>query len=98
MELNLSHENIRINESVYDGTLEQSIEQDYSLPDYYPGIFKVLKTTITPCVYNCRTSGDKLVVDGVIFVDILYLGEENNQLHSIQQKYPFSKTADIKGE
>ena len=36
MELNLSHENIRINESVYDGTLEQSIEQDYSLPDYYP--------------------------------------------------------------
>ena len=66
MELNLTHEMISINETIFDGMVEQPVELDYTLPDYYPSIFKVLKCRICPKVYSCRTSGDKLVIDGVI--------------------------------
>lgn len=98
MELNLTHQSIRINDTIFDGDLEQAVELDYSLPDYYPSIFKLLKCRLVPCVYACRTSGDKLVVDGVIHAKMLYICEENSQLHSVEQKIPFSKTTDMKGE
>lgn len=98
MELNLTHELISINETIFDGTVEQPVELDYSLPDYYPSIFKVLKCRICPKVYSCRTSGDKLAVDGVVILKILYIDEDSNQIHSIEQKQPFSKTVDMRSE
>lgn len=98
MELNLTHEMISINETIFDGMVEQPVELDYTLPDYYPSIFKVLKCRICPKVYSCRTSGDKLVIDGVISLKLLYLDEDSNQIHSIEQKQPFSKTVDMRGE
>lgn len=98
MELNLTHEIIRVNETIFDGTLEQAVELDYSLPDYYPGIFKVLKCILHPSIYNCRVSGNQLVADGVSVIKLLYLGEGSNQVHSLEQKIPFSKTVEMKGE
>lgn len=98
MDFNLTHETICVDEPIFDDNLEQAVEMDYALPDYYPSIFKLLKCRITPCVYACRTAGDKLVVDGVSIVQLIYVCEDQNRIHSIEQKIPFSKTAEMKAE
>lgn len=96
MELKLTKESIRINEVVYDGCLEQSLELDYLLPDYCPSIFKVLKCKIIPKITSERIGGGKLTIDGVAFIKIIYVSEENHRIRSLCQKQVFSKSVDLK--
>lgn len=87
---------IQTDEVVFDGLLEQGVELDYVLPDYYPEIFKILKCSLTPRVISCNVSGDgKLVLDGIVYIKVIYLAEGSNALHCIDQRYTYSKTADL---
>lgn len=96
MELKLTHEPICINDIVFDGLMEQSIELDYLLPDYYPNIFKIMKCKLETKGVTYRISADKMVVDGIAYIKIIYVCEETNLIKSIVQKSPFSKTIDLK--
>ncbi|MFZ2539832.1 MAG: SPOCS domain-containing protein [Oscillospiraceae bacterium] len=96
MELKLTHESICINEIVFDGALEQSIELDYLLPDYCPSIFKVLKCKVIPKITSERITNGKLTIDGVAYIKVIYVGEDNYQIHSITQKQVFSKSTELK--
>lgn len=96
MDLKLKREPIAINEVAFDGTLEQGIELDYLLPDYCPGIFKVLRCTVTPQITSERITGEKLMLEGLASIQILYVSEEQYRVCSIQQKQPFSKTVALK--
>jgi LysM repeat protein len=95
MELNLSKEPVFLNEVVYDGQAEQGVEFDYALPDYYPDIFKILKCTLTPRVISYSVSGSQLFCDGVVYIKVLYLATGSNRIHSIEQRYTYSKTIDL---
>lgn len=96
MELKLTHESICINEVVYDAVLEQPIELDYLLPDYCKSIFKILKCRIAPKITSQRIVGGKLMIDGVAYIKVLYVGEECYQIKSITQKQVFSKAVELK--
>lgn len=96
MELKLTKESICINEVIYDGTVEQPVELDYLLPDYCPGIFKVLKCRIIPKITEERITGGKLILDGIAYIKIIYAAEETFQIRSITQKQAFSKSIDLK--
>lgn len=98
MELNVTRDNVCINETVYDSPLEQSVELDAILPDYCPSIFQVLSCRMTPKVSSCRASGDKVFLEGTAHIRVLYISEENNELHAFEQKMPFSKTVELKCE
>lgn len=97
-ELNLTKDTICVNETVLDSSTEQSVELDYLLPDYYPNIFKLLKTQIVPKIQSQKVSGNKLYLDGISAVRALYLAEETNRICSIEQTVPFSKTIDLASE
>ena len=96
MELKLNREALCLNEVVYDGISEQSVEMDYILPDYYPDIFKILKCQLTPQVISYNTASDKLIYDVVVRIKVLYLAQESNQVKCIEQRYTYSKTLDLK--
>ena len=96
MELKLTKESICINEVVFDGTLEQSIELDYLLPDYCPSIFKVLKSKVMPKITSERIMNGKLLIDGIAYIKIMYVCEENYRIRSITQKQAFSKSMELK--
>lgn len=96
MELKLIHENISVNELLFNSSLEEPIDIDYLLPDYYPSIFKVLKTRIEPKIISKRISGDKLVIDGSSKITIIYVAEQTNQIKSIIYRSSFTKTIDLK--
>lgn len=98
MESNLSHETIKINQEIYNGSLEQSVELEYQLPDYYPGIFKMLQFRLEPHICSCRTSGDQIIIDGDSTMKLMYVDEENGLIRTINQNIPFSKTMKLKNE
>jgi len=95
MDLKTTKEPVFLGEVVYDGQIEQGVEFDYVLPDYYPDIFKVLKCSITPCVISYSVSGNQLFCDGVAYIKVLYLSRENNKVNCIEQRYTYSKTVDL---
>lgn len=97
-ELKLTKDTVCVTETLLDTAAEQPVELDYSLPDYYPSIFRLLKTTVRPMVQQIRTAGNRLTVDGICKITVLYLGEEDSRLQAVEQTMPFSKTLELKGE
>ena len=88
-------EPVFLSEVIYDGQVEQGVEFDYVLPDYYPDIFKVLKSTLTPSIISYNVSGNQLYFDGVVYIKVLYLSRESNQVHTIEHRYTYSKTLEL---
>ena len=54
MDLKINREMIAVNECIFNGVQEQSVELDYILPDYYPDIFKLVKCCVTPYHMNSQ--------------------------------------------
>lgn len=98
MDLKLSYENICINEVLFKGAIEQPIELDYLLPDYCKSIFKVLKCKIIPKITGERILNGKLIVDGIAYIKVIYICEENYQICCVTQSQIFSKSVDLKEE
>ncbi|WP_093988733.1 DUF3794 and LysM peptidoglycan-binding domain-containing protein [Massiliimalia timonensis] len=95
MDYQISTEEMKINEQIANMMAEQSIELDYMLPDYCPEIFKVLRAQMKPNIISERISGNKLVIDGVADITVIYLGGENYRLNRIEQKQTFTKTVEL---
>ncbi len=91
----LIRDTLCVSELLLDASSEQSVELDYVLPDYYPNIFKLLKTSVTPAVQSYKISGSQLIFDGSAEVRILYLPEDGGRICCVQQNIPFSKTVDL---
>ncbi len=97
MDLSITKEPLYLNEVIYDGTAEQGVEFDYILPDYYPDIFKILKCSLKPGIVSYNISGDKLICDGIVYITVVYLSENSNNLNCVEHRYTFSKTIDLAG-
>ncbi len=95
MELQLKKEPVFLKEVIYDGQAEQGVEFDYVLPDYYPDIFKILKCSLTPGISSYSISGSQLFIDGAVLIKILYLSEDNVNIHCVEHKYTYSKTVEL---
>lgn len=95
MELRLNKEPVFLSETVFDGQNEQGVELDYVLPDYYPDIFRILKCTVTPGIISYSLSGSQLFYDGTALVRVMYISEENGEIHCVEQRYTYSKAVDI---
>lgn len=91
----LTRDTICLSEMILDASAEQSVELDYFLPDYYPNIFKLLKTTVTPVIQSQKIAGTKLTIDGMACIRVLYLAETTNRICCVEQKSPFSKVVDL---
>lgn len=94
-ELNRNANAVFLNETLFDGQTEQGVELDHVLPDYYPEIFRILKCCLTPMIISSVVSGNKLMLDGVVLIKVLYLEENSTALHCVEQRYTWSKTVDI---
>lgn len=85
-----------VDEIVFDGQTEQGVELDYVLPDYCPDIFKILSCTLTPRIVSYSVSGDcRLNIDGIVYIKVLYLAENSDNVQCIDQRYTYSKIVDM---
>lgn len=90
MDLNITKETVCINEIMYEGSVEQAIDSDVTLPDYCPDILRVLKCTIMPRVNSTQVAGDRITVDGTALIRAMYV-DEDDHVHCYEQSIPFSK-------
>jgi len=97
MELMVNKETVAINEVVFDGASELPIESDFMLPDYCPDIVRVLKCNLEPVVTAKQATGDKVMIDGVAELKLLYVAEDE-LIRNYEYKLPFSKTVTMKGQ
>lgn len=95
MNLKINREIISVNEKIYDGIQEQNVELDYILPDYYPDIFKMIKSSIQPSINSYSINGDTLTYEIIADVKILYCSENNNGIQCISQRLVFNKTVNL---
>jgi len=95
MDFNLHKQAVGINELIFEGMAEQSVDSDLTLPDYCPDILRILKCTITPRVTGVQAAGDRVTVDGNALVRIIYCSE-GSRVRCYEQSYPFSKHIDVK--
>lgn len=96
MEYTLTKETCSVCETVFDSSAEQPIDLDLTLPDYCPDIETILKCYAIPFVNSRSISGDRLEIDGVITVRVLYLDSSKRVLRCSEHTGPFSCSFNLK--
>lgn len=96
MEYQLRKETCSVCESIFDGTSEQPVDLDFSLPDYCPDIERILKCKIYPSITSKNISGDRLDVDGVAVIKLFYLDSKKQAIRCCEHTSPYSCSFNIK--
>ena len=79
-----------IKEKIYNESAELPIDVDFTMPDYYPDITKILKCRAVPRISAKGVNGRNVTVDGVVTITVLYCNE-NGRICSYEYQYPFQK-------
>lgn len=80
----------------FDGYLEESLEGEIRLADYYPDAQEILKTELCVQVTAGKVLGDKVRTDGTAVFRICYASSDGHTLGSVSLSMPFSKTFEAK--
>ena len=94
---NILKTGIYTNETVVRETLEQPIDADFSLPDYYGDIRKILKCKAVSGITSKSLSGKTVSIEGVITVTVFYC-DEDGKINSFEYPYSYQKTKEINGD
>ena len=95
MEYVLLKKALSICETVFEGSSEQPVDVDFTLPDYCPDIEKILKCTAVPSIFSKNLSGGNLEIDGAVNIKVLYLDAKNKTIRCCEHSSPFSERRDI---
>ena len=90
MNYSMNKDNISTNEVLFDGCQEQSIDLDFSLPDYCPDIRRILKCQVYPQINVKNLTADRLDVDGNAIIKLIYVDAIKNTIRCCEYKEPFS--------
>lgn len=93
MECKCLKTNVFSTETVFNESAEQPIDIDFTLPDYYPDISKILKCRAISRIASKSTGGNAVTVEGCVTVTVIY-SDSDNCLNSYEYQYPFSKSFD----
>lgn len=95
METKMQAEKVCLKKEKLSAGIEQIVENDISLADYYGDIVKILGNTVTVNIFSAVVTGDKVVVDGSVRVRVLYTDNESKN-EIFETDYPFNRSADIR--
>lgn len=95
MEFKIIKEAVSVNEIKYEGSVEQAVDSDITLPDYCPDILRILKCALIPRVTGSQVTGDRITAEGTVLLRAIYVAE-NGKVHCYEQSVPFSKFIEIK--
>lgn len=90
MNYSMNREHFSFNEVLFDGCQEQSIDLDFSLPDYCPDIKRILKCQVYPQINAKNITSDRLDVEGISIVRLIYVDAIKNTIRCCEYKEPFS--------
>lgn len=94
MDFNVVRQGVCVNELIYEGSMEQAVDSDITLPDYCPDIQRILKCCIAPQVTGTQTAGGRITVDGTVVIRLIYVCEQG-RIHCFEQAQPFSRFVEV---
>lgn len=97
MEPNKTMQEIAVAETLLDGFDERPVDGDFVLPDYCPDVAAVLTCQLEPIVLGSQWNGDRLQVDGTVWVRVLYLDESRARVCTYEINQPFSSALTASG-
>ncbi len=80
-------------DTVFSESAEQPVDIDFTLPDYYPDISKILKCRAVSRITSKAINGSNISVEGCVTVTVIYCADDNI-ISSYEYQYPFSKSFD----
>lgn len=96
MNYDVHSESISIRNPEFEGCHEIPLDIDFSLPDYCPDIQRILKCQVCPNITVRNISGDRLNIEGIANIRVIYLSSENMNIRCCENSVPFSASIDIK--
>ena len=66
------------------------MEAELSLPEYMPEILRIIKSEAEPKINSCRLVGERVTVDGVCELRMIYTAEDGC-IYSFSQSRPFTR-------
>lgn len=90
MDISLKHEDYKFLKTISDNSVEECVEADFSLPEYMPEILRIVKSVAEPKINSCRLVGERVTVDGVCELRMIYTAEDGC-LYSFTQTRPFTR-------
>lgn len=94
MEMNITKFGLTHYETVFNEEIEQSIDNDFVIPDYLSDIERIMKCSTKPRITSKTLNGSQLSIDGNVSVCVIYANPEN-KLCSFETVINFTKTVDI---
>lgn len=96
MELKLNGESVLVSETIFDGSCEQPLDVDFTLPDYLADIGKILKCRATPRVTTRIIKSDLLLIEGVTRIAVIYAGSADGSACCYEHELPYSCSMKLK--
>lgn len=84
-------------ELVSDLSAELPIEGDFTIPDYQPEIWKIVRTKAEPVILGRLAVKNKATVEGYVKLTVFYNSSAGGELNSLTQRIPFSRQFELKG-
>lgn len=94
MELNTLEQGLATNRTIFEQSVEQPIDTEFTLPDYCPEIERILKCRVIPRISSKSQNGSSFTADGNASITLIYAGSAG-EISSYDYQVPFSKTLDI---
>ncbi len=90
MDISLKYEDYKFLKALSDNTVEESLEAELSLPEYMPEILRIIKSTAETKINSCRLVGERVTVDGVCDLRMIYTAEDGG-IYTFSQSRPFTR-------
>jgi len=94
MDLKVTKFGVTVGDIIYDQMSEQSIDTEFTLPDYCPDISRILKCRVKTRVSSKSINGTQIAIDGIVYFNLIFADGEN-KINSYEYSMPFNKNIDI---
>ena len=90
MDCKVTGDTVLMYDTVFEGTAEQPVDVEFTLPDYCPDVGRVLKCRATPIIVGREIGADGVTVSGTARLEVLYVDGHGGQVRCCIHDMPFS--------
>ena len=94
MEMNITKQSISSYETIFEQTIEQAIDTDFTMPDYFPSMVRILNCKMVPEIASKNVINDTLSIDGSVLITVIYTDDEK-KIRSYDQLIDFQKSIPV---
>ena len=96
--MELIKKNIHMNKLKCKSDLQITVDDDFNVPDAKPDIYKIIKEQGEVRIQDVKISNGKIMVQGVLVFNVLYLSDENTRpIYNVSSEIPFEETIHLDG-